>query len=127
MSEATRHVVAVPITVVTAGGVAVVVAEIFRGVIFGASHADPVWLILGGAWAAAMLAATVAMWTGADRRRRPALWTGAVALVAGAGVLASGMGAGARQAFVLAAAAVLAAGMLAAARPASRRRGSARR
>jgi hypothetical protein len=125
MSGAARRVVAVPITLVTAGGVAVVVAEIFRGVIFGSSHADPVWLILGGAWAAAMLAATVAMWTGAERRWRPALWTGALALVVGAAVLASGVRGFTRQALVLAVAAALAAGLVAAGlrgpRPESRR------
>ncbi len=120
MSDSTRRIVAVPVTLVTAAGLAVVVAEIFRGVVFGRSHADPAWLILGAAWVAAMLAATVALWTGADRRSRPALWTGAAALVAGAAVLASGLGVIAWRVLLFALAALLAAGSIAAGRPGPR-------
>ena len=115
--EATWHVVAVPITVVTAGVSRSSWRRIFRGASSGASHADPVWLIPGGAWAAGPRCSplTVAMWTeSADRRRRPALWTqGAVAPVAGAGVPPPAWGGGrARQALVALRrrAAVLAAG-----------------
>jgi hypothetical protein len=121
MSHAARRVVAVAVTVVSAAGLAVVVAELFRGVIFGANHADPVWLILGAAWVAAMLAATVTLWAGAERRSKGALWTGAVALLAGAPILASSVAGAAHQAIVIFVAAVLATGLIAAAQPGRRR------
>ena len=63
---------------------AVLVAAIFKGVIFGSAHATPVALILGGAWAAAMLAASFVLWSGASSRFRGAMWTGAVAVIVGA-------------------------------------------
>jgi len=79
-----QRILAVPVSIVTAGGVAVLVAAIFKGVIFGSAHAAPVSLILGGAWAATMLAASFVLWTGASARHRGAVWTGAVAVIVGA-------------------------------------------
>jgi hypothetical protein len=83
MSAGSQRILAVPVTIVTAGGVAVLVAAIFKGVIFGSAHAAPVALILGGAWAAAMLAASFVLWTGASSRFRGAMWTAAIAVIVG--------------------------------------------
>jgi hypothetical protein len=89
VSVGAQRLLAVPVAIVTAAGVAVLVAAVFQGVVYGANHAAPVTLILGGAWSAAMLAATYVLWTGASSRFRGAMWTGAVAMVAVAAAAAT--------------------------------------
>jgi hypothetical protein len=90
VSVGSQRLLAVPVTIVTAAGVAILVAAIFKGVVFGSAHAAPVSLILGGAWAAAMLAASYVLWTGASSRFRGAMWTAAAAMLGVAGVVVAG-------------------------------------